>query len=88
METRYFKKKIAVTTAEASYDLPVLTIFSVLNAGDADVTLEIDNDIDADSLVLSAGGSVDFSCNAKRIRHKTSTGTATLYLSGTRQIKA
>ena len=88
IETRYFKKKLAVTDTAGNYDLPVLSIFTVLNFGDENVTLEIDNDIDSDSFILPAGNSVTFSCGAKRIQYKTASGTATLYLTGTRQIKA
>lgn len=86
-KTKYFKKKLSATTDEQVYQLPALTKFTVLNSGDDDVLVEIDNEIDADSLLLPSGMSIELALNAISIAYKAQASTATLYITGVRNSK-
>lgn len=86
-KTKYFKKKLSATTDEQVYQLPPLVKFTVLNSGDDDVNIEIDNAIDSDSLLLPSGMSIELALNAVSIAYKAVDSTATLYVTGVRNSK-
>ena len=91
-ETRYYKKKLTATTTEQSLlfeDLGIRLIkYSVLNVGPQNVLLEPDNSIDGDSILVPAGMSVDFDSDNLSLQYKAESGTATLYLFGTKHSKS
>jgi len=91
-QTRYYKKKLSATTTEQSVlfeDLGVrLVKYSVLNAGNSNVFVEPDNSIDSDSILVPAGMSVDLGPDTLSLQYKAESGTATLYLFGTKHSKS
>ena len=87
MITRHYSKKITATTTEQSFILPSLVEFHVLNAGNDNVFIEPDNEIDADSILIPAGMSVTFKSEYINLNYKANSSTAILYVYGTRHWK-
>ena len=87
MKTRFYKKKLSATTTQQSETLPRLVELHILNAGQDNIFIEPDNDLDDDSVLVPAGMSVTLKADYQTLKYKTATSIATVYLYGTRHIK-
>lgn len=88
MNSNYYSKKLSVTSTEQTFDLPRLRTSRVLNYGSAEVTIEFENDVDTDSIVIPVRGDIEIPADMQNIHYKTASGTATLYIYGLRHFKA
>lgn len=87
-KTYYYKKKLSATNTQKTLVLPRLRSLFVLNYGNDNITIEPENDIDADSIVIPAGMSHSIGPDMIDLRYKAVTSTATIYVSGLRHEKA
>lgn len=82
MATNYSRKKVTATTADTTHKVISFSrAITMYNAGDADVQVEFDTAVSADSFLLANGKALSLpAVEDVTIHFKTASGTATVYV--------
>jgi len=86
----YYSQKLTASETQQIFELPRLRGFYVNNTGPYDIQIELENDIDDNSIILLVGQSIDIKADMLDLRYK-SIGvgsSAILYVAGLRHEKA
>ena len=87
-KTFYYKTKLNATTEEQKHSFDKrLRSFHVSNMGTVEVTVEFENAIDAESIIIPPRASISIKADMLDMRYKAASGTAPIYIYGLKHVK-
>ena len=86
--TFYYKKKLTANTSEQKHEFNKrLRGFHVMNHGTVNVTVEFENSISADSIIIPPRSQITIGTDMQDMRYKAASSTAVLYIYGLKHEK-
>ena len=87
-KTFYYKKKLTATTTEQKHSfIKRLRSFHVSNLGTVNVTIEFENAIDVDSIIIPPRSQITLDTDMQDMRYKAASSTSLLYIYGLKHVK-